>query len=248
MDKSLYPYFDQLEDRHWWFRARRKILMAFVGRYCAHISKPKILDIGCGTGAILKELASLGETWGVDNDDQALRFSARRAPSAHFVLGSFPDNLKGLERQRFDCITLFDVLEHIEEDESALRAIKTYLRPNGLLFITVPAYQWLWTKYDDETHHKRRYSKHSLIAVLETAGYRIEKISYFNSLLFPAVALVKIVSATFSLDTAHPRIVPASPLNSVLEKIFGLEKYLLPFLAFPFGVSIIVVARLDKHE
>ena len=194
-------------------------------------------------GATLKkELSRFGEVWGVDNDEQALHFSAARAPHAHLAAGSLPDRLEALKDKQFDCITLFDVLEHIDDEAQSLQAIHTLLRPGGMLMLTVPAYQWLWTKYDDETHHKRRYTKKQLFDALQRSGFSIQKISYFNTLLFPAVAAIKLISAIGSLDASHPRIVPASPLNSILEKIFAIEAHMLPHINFPFGVSIVAIA------
>ena len=143
----------------------------------------------------------------------------------------------------FDAITMLDVLEHIEDDVGSLATIERLLRPGGTFLCTVPAFAFLWSGHDDDAQHKRRYTRPELRAKLEGAGLRVRKISYYNTFLFPPI-----VSAHYLLGgrrrgsgTALREV--ATPLNAVLCRIFAAERHWLRVGTFPFGVSVLALAR-----
>jgi hypothetical protein len=132
------------------------------------------------------------------------------------------------------------VLEHVEEDREALVSIAQRLKPGGRILITVPAHPWMWSAHDEVNHHKRRYTRKTLKAVVEAAGLKLEMMSWFNSLLFPlaatARALGRITGKTDSDDS-----MPPAAINRVLEGLFGIERYALGRLPFPPGVSLVAI-------
>ena len=242
MQEQLYDYLHAIEEKHWWFLARKKIILKLIDIYHARNEQDKILDVGCGTGMMLKALLERGNVWGLDTSEKAVRYSAEKAPGARMILGSFP---RDLPRDSFDIITVLDVLEHIDEDAKALAALKGVLAPDGIAVITVPAYQWLWTNHDLANEHKRRYTVPELKQKILDAGLTITKISYYNTFLFLPVALSKLVNRSFFPQTqSHFGATPPPQwINRALETIFSFEKRLLPFVNFPFGVSVIAVVR-----
>ena len=140
---------------------------------------------------------------------------------------------------------MLDVLEHIDQEKSSLLSVKRQLKDNGVLILTVPAYPFLWSQHDENACHKRRYTRKSLIKVLEKSGYRIQKISYINTFLFPIICILRCMQNLLKLkDKTHD--VPPKWLNIILSKIFMLEGYFLTEMAFPFGLSLFVYAEKNK--
>jgi len=238
----MYDYFNAIEETHWWFQARKEIIKTLLNKYHKKNPGDQILDVGCGTGMMSRELMQYGQVWGLDNDSAALEYSRKKAEGARFILGSLPDDMPA---RRFKLITLLDVLEHIENDGEALQKLEQSLEGGGTLLITVPAYRFLWSSHDDINQHKRRYTIGELREKIEGANLKIKKISYYNTFLFPAVvAAKKTINTLYSgKKKAHFGMVSPSPLiNAPLKPIFTLEKYFLPHINFPFGISIIAVA------
>ena len=239
MEHQLYAEMDVMERTHWWFIGRRRVIFDVIGRLAP---RPKsALDIGCGTGMNLEHLvATIPQVKGLEMSEEAIRFSRQRLPGVEILQGSLPDNAL---YERFDLITLFDVLEHIENDDAALRAIRKMLSSQGRLVLTVPAHMYLWTEHDELFHHKRRYTAANLRAVLEKTGYRIERLSYFNTVMFLPIILFRAMRRLLGLrEGASDFFVPSAPLNRFLSWSFGLECYPLRWMDMPFGVSLIAVA------
>ncbi len=239
MDRIVYDRMAAHDSTHWWYRARREILSDYLTRYGELPQGARILEIGCGTGHNLPMLASFGEVDAIEIDETAAAKAGERLGKP---VGSAPlPELSGVAPASYDLVAVLDVVEHVEDDVAALKAIASVLRPGGKILITVPAHQWMWSAHDVVNHHKRRYSKATLVAALEKAGLRWRKLRWFNSLLFPvAVAhrvLGKLTGKDDSDDSPPPR-----PLNAAFEAIFGLERHLLGRLPMPPGLSIIVLA------
>jgi SAM-dependent methyltransferase len=142
----------------------------------------------------------------------------------------------------YDLIAVLDVVEHIEDDVAALKAMASVLKPGGKILITVPAHQWMWSAHDVVNHHKRRYSKATLLASLEKAGLKWRKLRWFNSLLFPVAVAARFAGKLMGKDDSDDSPPPAV-LNKAFETIFGLERHLLGRLPMPPGLSIIVIAE-----
>jgi len=238
MDTSLYELFYSLEDRHWWFQGRKELVLSFVDRY-QPCSRPRILDVGCGTGGMLSAYAAHGPSLGVDTAPEAAYFCRRRG--LEVMLGSgkslpFGDG-------SFDIVSALDVIEHVDDDVAILGEMQRVCAPGGVLLVTVPAFQFLWSSHDDLNHHKRRYIRRDLGERIDAAGFDSLKLSYYNSFLLPAAILRKYLLKARSNGTAcHLESLPG-PLNYVFRRVLTLERPVLSRGELPLGASIICAAR-----
>lgn len=244
MNTEMYVLHDRYEEKHWWFAARRQIVLHRLSRELGERRRTlRLLDVGCGAGGMLDHLRAFGDVIGVDPSPEAVAYAAGKN-TAEVRTGTLPDGLPFSPTDRFDVITLLDVLEHIDEDIASLIALRRLLSPDGLLLLTVPAYQFLWSAHDVMNEHKRRYSRALLRARLETAGFEMQTLSYYNTLLFPAVAAVRIVKRWIGGSEGASDIRPVPrPLNALLRSMFAAERHVLGTVALPFGVSLIATAR-----
>jgi SAM-dependent methyltransferase len=238
MERVVYQQMAELDDRHWWYRARRRILADLIRREANLPAKARILEIGCGTGHNLSMLSGFGHVDGLELDDEAAALSEKRLGrkvmrSPLPELDQVPDN--------YDLIGAFDVIEHIDDDHAALAAIATKLKPGGKFMMTVPAHPWMWTAHDVANHHKRRYSKRALRSLIESSPLKLERLGYFNSLLFPVAVAERTVSKLRGKNDGDVSLPPA-PLNRALEAVFASERYLVGRLPLPPGLSLFVVA------
>jgi SAM-dependent methyltransferase len=238
MERVVYQQMAELDDRHWWYRARRRILAELIRREVKLPQDARILEIGCGTGHNLPMLSGFGHVDGLELDDEAAGLSEKRLGRA--IIRSPLPELAGVAND-YDLIGAFDVIEHIEDDHVALAAIATKLKPGGKFMMTVPAHPWMWTAHDVANHHKRRYSRRSLKALIEGSPMRLDKIGYFNSLLFPVAVAERAVSKLRGKDDGHVSL-PPGPLNAALEAVFASERYLVGRLPLPPGLSLFAVA------
>ncbi|MDO8843251.1 class I SAM-dependent methyltransferase [Methylicorpusculum sp.] len=241
MNIDMYRIFYVIQKKHWWFVTKKNIVLDVIDRHLCVIGDIKVLDIGCGSGLMLNALEDLGQTYGMDMSDDAINFS-KEIFSGKVEKGVLPDQIP-YQKDFFNLITALDVIEHIDEDVASLKAIHALLVSDGKAVITVPAYMFLWSKFDELNEHKRRYTLTELNTKLVQAGFTVEKISYFNTLLFPVVFVVRMLNNVLERDGASDMDMPSRPLNFVLEKIFGIERYLLKFANLPFGVSVLAVVR-----
>jgi SAM-dependent methyltransferase len=190
---------------------------------------------------MLEALEDIGQTSGMDMSDEAVAFS--REVFKGIVRKGFLPELIPYDEESFDLITALDVIEHLDADVDALKAMRSRLRPGGKMIVTVPAYMFLWSYFDVINEHKRRYTRYELRSKLQAAGLTIEKISYFNCLLFPVVFAVRKLNNLLKRNDSSDIDMPSQSANFFLKMIFGLEKYLLRFVNLPFGVSILAVVK-----
>lgn len=239
MDPSLYEQHFRLEDHHWWFVARRRLVLQELARHGGREPGP-ILDVGCGTGGMLVHLAHFGNALGVDPFPEAA--DACRIRNVPFVLGSGTE--LPFRDATFGAALALDVIEHVDDHAGILREMRRVLRPGGLALITVPAYQFLWSRHDELNHHQRRYRRRGLRTVVSEAGFEIVKLSYYNTLLFPAAVLRKALMRFSREDgpASHLDEVPG-PVNAVLRSILIGERPLVQRWNMPFGASLICAAR-----
>jgi SAM-dependent methyltransferase len=244
MQTDFYGEYFRTEDRHWWFVGRRRIVLEALSLSLARVgpqSSPRILDFGCGTGAMLTHLRRLGTVEGVDGDERAIGFCRSRGESNVHLLES--DDLP-FEDESFDLVTAFDVLEHIADDRGALAEIRRVLRPGGTLMITVPAYQWMWGPHDEINDHKRRYSSAEIESKITAAGLELDRLTHFNTLLLPVIAAVRLLRKR--LPDRSPRsdfgLGARGPANGILAAVLSSEARVLRRRNLPIGVSILATA------
>jgi SAM-dependent methyltransferase len=233
LEADAYRQMADTEDRHWWFAARRRILRRSIRRLGLP-SGARILEIGAGTGGNLAMLSGFGTVTAVEESAEARNFALEKTGIA-MLSGNLPGGLPRFPG-KFDLVCLFDVLEHIEDDLASLAAIRALLNEGGRLVLTVPAYQWLWSRHDEILHHKRRYIRKTLLAVAARAGLKPVRVSHFNFLLLPLLVAGRIFDRWRGEVSGHGT--PALPLNSALREIFSSEAGLLDFVNLPFGASI----------
>jgi SAM-dependent methyltransferase len=242
MREETYEVFYQLDLTHWFPCGRRKILRTLIDRF-AH--KPRrIADIGCGTGANLEAFAEIAPVTGVDFSVQAIRYCRQRGFLATAV-AAMPNLPFG---ESFDLVCAIDVIEHIEDDARAVRELLRICRPGGVLLVTVPAYQWLWSDHDDANQHKRRYTRAQLRRLFSSLPVDILKLTHFNLFLSGPIILLRLLrklrprlrrAYTPRLDLAEtPKL-----LNQILLSILAAERFLLAHVDFAAGISIACVVR-----
>jgi len=242
MRNDLYAEMAFLEESHWWFVGRRAIIQQVLKCFLPH-RVPKALDIGCGTGKNFELINKFAvHVSGTDASPLALEVARRKYPRIHFSLG---DSVPQDKHQTYDLITLFDVLEHIEDDADALRRLYAFLKPRGIAVITVPALPFLWSRHDEFFGHYRRYTRVTLQNVVShQTHFRIEKMTYFNFFLFPAVFGVRLVRKLLGIKRGRSDFFPLpQQLNALLSGVLRFEAVLLGSFNFPIGVSMICVLR-----
>lgn len=234
-----------MEDVHWWFVARRRIFLSILSRYMGGTTAAgrRVLDVGCGTGTMLTYLARFGSAEGVDIDPEAVGYCHDRGLKqvSQSAAGSLP-----FDDETFELVTALDVIEHIDDDLGALREVRRVLRPGGRLLMAVPAYRFLWGRQDEISLHKRRYVAPEVRERLQSAGFEVQRLTYMNAILFPAIAAIRLIRhvlpgpANPPSDFAFPA---PRPLNALLSAVFGSERYILSRFNIPFGVSIMALAQ-----
>lgn len=239
MDPSYAAVHAEEDRAHWWFQGRRAVLLSELARRLPQ-GPSRLAEIGCGSGGMLESLARFGTAVGVETDP-ALREHAR-ARGLDVRAGSLPDDVP-LETGRWDAVCLFDVLEHVADDAGALAACRRLLAPGGRLIVTVPAYAWLWSRHDELLGHRRRYTTGSLRAVALAAGFAVERLTYFNTLLAPPIMAVRLARTALRRPD-HDLARPAPLVNRLLARAFAAEARLLRRVSLPFGISVLLIARV----
>lgn len=243
MERKVYEQMAQLDSRHWWFTARRRILDDVIERIVKPPKDARILELGAGTGHNLAMLSRFGTVEASELDPIARELASERL-GRPVVEAALPD-LSMFPEASYDLIALLDVLEHVPDDKGSLEAIRQLLKPGGALLVTVPINPWMWTAHDVAHHHHRRYRKREFRALAERAGYQIGLISPFNSLLFPPIAAIRLAGKLTGKDDSDDAM-PSAPVNRVLDTIFGLERWLIGRVPMPFGVSLVAVLRRPR--
>lgn len=251
MDRALYTQHRELEDSHWWFLGRWRIFSSLLDRYLTPLPPTapdrEVLDVGTGMGGSLDHLAAYGSVMGVEGDADAVAFCHERGHPDVFqaTLPPIP-----LEADRFDLVTCLDVLEHVDRDQALLDDARRVLKPGGLCLISVPAFEWMWGRQDVVAHHKRRYRADGVRELMQGSGFEIVRLSYFNFLLFPPIAGIRLAARLSRRDDAErsdfDRHGGTGRVNAALARVFGSEAGLLKRRDLPFGVSIVAVGRKPR--
>jgi trans-aconitate methyltransferase len=244
MKPVAYDKMIEFEDSHFWFVAREQICLDLIDGIMKESVK-RILDYGCGTGKIaylLQQRYQDKEIFGADVSDAALDYCRKRGLTNIFDLKN-----EKLPQNTFDLIICFEVLEHIEDEMEFLAQVKELLRTGGMIFMTVPAYDFLWSGEDYVSNHVRRYTRKQIKQKIGQAGFRTSKVSYFNTFLFLPIVLVLLAKRIFLPQSMYESDFKEVPrfLNMVLAKIFASEKWFLKHVSFPFGASLLVIAQKE---
>ena len=245
MKEHTYPIMFRVEQSHWWYTGRRKILADFVEKICRQGTdrRPRILDVGCGTGANLLMLSKYGDAEGVDISEDALAFCRERGLDK-VRLGA--GEKLPYDDGTFDLVTAFDVVEHMDDDLAGLREMRRVLRPGGRALLFVPTFMFLWGLQDDVSNHRRRYRLPELRRVLEQAGFEIERMTYANITFFLPILFVRKLMRLTGIKTESENSINVSALNGVLGRVLGAESWILKHMNLPFGVSGLCVARVKS--
>lgn len=239
MERVVYDQMAALDQRHWWYRARREVIAALIRRRVRPVADARILEVGCGTGHNLDMLREFGSVDALEVDETARGLAERRLGKPAFS-APLPE-LSDIPNAHYDLVAAFDVVEHIPDDRAAIGGIARLLRPGGRLVLTVPAHQWMWSAHDVVNHHQRRYSKRALKRLIEASPLKLEAIGYFNSLLFPVAVAERLASKLRGKEDANLSL-PPEPLNQALERVFAAERALIGRVPLPPGLSLFAVA------
>jgi len=240
MKKITYDIEWNLERSHWWFTGRRRLLKTLLS-FLKIRRDSTVIDVGCGVGSNLTLLKSMGfKVIGIDSEIYSLSF-AKKLSGVFLING----NLLRLpiKSNSIDLIVATDILEHLNEDTIGIKEIHRTLAREGMVVLTVPAFEFLWGTQDVVGMHKRRYSKKEFLRKLEHEGFTILKSSYFNFILFTPILFARRMIRLLGLKIASENEINFPLINFFLKAIFSLESFILRYFPFPLGVSIFCIAQ-----
>jgi SAM-dependent methyltransferase len=234
-----------VDEHHWWYRGRREIIRAELDQLPLP-SPARILDAGCGSGRTLEELVNYGTVAGLELNPDAADV-ARGRGCGEVQVGRLEE--LPWQSESFDLITCLDVIEHVPDDRAALRELRRVSKPGGWLLATVPAYQALWSYHDEANHHYRRYGRAALRTAVSDAGWRLERMTSFNTLLFPPAAVVRLAQRGLRRNGGRggehfDLNLGPTWLNEVLERPLRAEaNWLRRGRSLPAGLSLLAVLQ-----
>jgi len=237
MEQVLLKDFFEEENTHWWHSAKRKMIKAFIPQ-----GPGRVLVLGVGGGLLCHELSQAFDVVGVDISSDACRH-AKETYGLDTVVCDLNDGLP-FTSENFDVIIIADVLEHIQDDKKVLSEIRRCLTKGGTLLLTVPAYAHMWSYWDERLHHCRRYEYKDLKGLISVQGFKIKKISFFNTIIYPA-ALVrrKLVRAKANEVSDFHISQGGAVLNRLMGFYYAAERRWIHFGSIPFGLSLFVCAE-----
>jgi SAM-dependent methyltransferase len=241
VDPDYGQRYRDLYQRHWWWRAREAVILREVRRQAPASGWDRILDIGCGDGLFFDKLSPFGRVEGVEPDAALLSPGGRWRHVIHAV----PFDPGFQPEHRYDVVLMLDVLEHLEDPDTALRHACRLLSPRGIVVITVPAFQWLWTRHDELNRHVRRYDRPSIHGLARSAGLEVFRERYLFQWLVAAKLLVRGFERFVPGRPALPRIPPV-PVNGFLTALTRLELGLTSVVSVPFGSSLLAIGRARR--
>lgn len=235
MEDIIYLNMVEMERSHWWFKGRREI----IGKVLTPFLKPNIrmLDAGCGAGGNMEFMGKYGTVFGIDISKEMVEYCRTVGLKvSHGSVCNIP-----FEDGDFDVVLCLDVLEHIADEQVVVKELKRVVKPGGILIFSVPAFTWLWGKHDVQNNHFRRYNFNQLESLLKKSGLYVERSTYFNCFLLPAVWFFRRMLPKKSLETDFE--IGSGSLNQLLLSVLKLESFLLGFCNLPIGVSQVIISR-----
>ena len=233
-----------MENEYWWHIGKRYLVKSLIERHFGSKKDLNILDVGCGTGALVQYLTGFGDITGFDVSPDAIEFCKSKGLKNVFI-----QDVSKLEEkqhtQKFNLILALDVLEHVQDDVLVMQKIHKMLRDDGLFFVNVPAHKFLWSEHDEALEHKRRYHRLELTKKLKDAGFEIVSNSYFVTVISPLIILYRAWGNIFG-KSAYPKtsyVLLPKKLNDLFVTLLKIETGILLRTFIPFGVTLNVVAR-----
>ena len=242
MEKEEYDIMFRLEESHWWYIGMRRIVNEVLNEFLPQRSGLRILDAGCGTGGMINFLTRYGNVVGIDTSSDAISLCCKR-DVRHLAQASVT-NLP-FEDSSFDLIVSFDVLYHqdVLDDRQALNEFRRVLKPNGHLFLRLPAFDWLRGSHDQRVHTRRRYGASEIKRKLEASGFDVDKVTYANTILFPIALAVRASENIFRWQSRLDVELAPRLLNDLLAGVLGMEGKLVRRASLPWGLSVLAWAR-----
>lgn len=246
MNLEEYDIMYRVEQRHWWYTGLRALIRYAWRR---HIADPnlRLLDIGCGTGANLSAFGPLAQSVGIDISPRAIQFCRKRKLEDTAVASAMRLPFKA---QSFDAVMSMDVLYHrgVPDKSAFLGEARRVLVPEGVLLLNVPAYQWLYSSHDASVHTDRRFTKGEINSLLDEAGFDVVQASYWNTLLFPPMAALRMWRKLRPSEKSDLEAGSGEGMGSLFRAVLALERGLMRIFPLPFGLSIFVTARVRPHS
>ncbi|CAN5741170.1 class I SAM-dependent methyltransferase [soil metagenome] len=245
MNPEEYQKLERLDRDHWFYRGKRAIVRHWIERYADLQADDLLIDAGMGTGTWLVEMSPSCKVLGLDDHDESLEVAR---PRLEAVGGNWLKTTLDQIDLPDGCatvVTAMDVLEHLDDDRSALREMIRLTRPGGLIVITVPALRWLWSDWDVVLHHRRRYHRADLRKLVDEPGVELLRCAYFNSAALPPIGLVRLWRKLRPPKPGAPRsedAIPARPLNGLLYHSM-VAPACWPWFRPPMGVSLLAVLK-----
>jgi len=245
MNADYVAEYESMEKGHWWWQARRDIVLNILHDLLAQRppreGAPTLLDIGCGAGVNLASFRESFDCVGVE-PDPVLVEKARANSQVPVHQGTLPSGLPPLDT-RFDYVVLLDVLEHIDDDLAALDAAASQMKPDGRMVINVPALPWMWSVHDEVNQHKRRYLAGGLRELIRGAGLKTSLIRYWGSFPVPLAFLERQSKRLLGKEQSYRVPIPSPRVNSLCRQLLRTEFSLTKSLGLPFGLSLIAVVH-----
>ncbi len=254
MQSPQFQMNSEIELRHWWFVARRRILVSLIARVLPPSLQSIVVDIGCGTGGNIAALAERYACVGIDPSGEAIALARARFPQVRFLAGMAPDDLGEVSRQA-RLLMATDVLEHVPDDFWLFSRLMAATAPGTYFLLTVPADPALWSPHDESHGHWRRYDRPRFQRLWEGLPVTPLLVSYFNRRLYPLVKLIRMVNRRRGKARGQAGTdfkIPAAPVNRLLTGIFAGESRRLARLldgrgrGYAAGVSLVALLRREE--
>ncbi|MEI8138715.1 MAG: class I SAM-dependent methyltransferase [bacterium] len=243
MNPEEYKRLRQIDEKHWFYRGKRDIVRYWIDRFVKLLPDDLLIDAGAGTGTWAVEMAACCRVIAIDDHDESLVLAGPRVEAAGGQVMKSDLHAVDLPSGAATVVTLMDVLEHVDDDEGALREMIRLVRPGGIIVITVPALPWMWSDWDEAVHHRRRYYRSRLLRLVEQPGVRILRCAYFNTAMLLPIALVRWYRRLRPAKDGANRgedVIPQETLNRVLHNLL-VYPACCRFFPAPIGVSLLAV-------